>query len=113
GNSNHDPAEGDTFRYVPVREAQRRALELPRTGMAVAIDLGEDASGHPRNKRDVGERLALWALANDYKHKVPFTGPLYRGSRIEGDRMILSFDHVDRGLMVGDKDGLKPVREVP
>jgi len=112
GNPNHDPAEDPTYRYVPVREAQRRVQRVPRTGMVVAIDLGEDASGHPRNKRGVGERLALWALANDYGQKVPFTGPIYRNHRIDGDRVILTFDHVGGGLMVGDKDGLDPVREV-
>ena len=112
GNPNYDPSEDPTFRYVPVREAQRRVLRVPRTGMVVAIDLGEDASGHPRNKRDVGERLALWALANDYGQSVPFTGPVYRGHRLDGDRVILTFDHVGGGLMVGDKEGLDPVREV-
>jgi len=112
GLPNQDPDEDATFRYVPVREAQRRVLAVKNTGMVVAIDLGEDANGHPRNKQDVGERLAQWALAKDYKQSVPFSGPLYRGHRIAGDSMILSFDNVGGGLMIGDKNGLEPVQEV-
>ncbi|OGV67037.1 MAG: hypothetical protein A2498_13250 [Lentisphaerae bacterium RIFOXYC12_FULL_60_16] len=112
GNTVIRPMEEESFRYVPVREAQRRALELPHTGMAVAIDLGEDASGHPRNKQDVGERLARWALANTYNRKVPFSGPLYRSFSITGDTVVLRFDHVGSGLMVGDKNGLDPVHAV-
>ncbi|MEO6907041.1 MAG: sialate O-acetylesterase [Abditibacteriaceae bacterium] len=112
GLPNQDPDEDATFRYVPVREAQRRVLRVENTGMVVAIDLGEDANGHPRNKQDVGGRLALWALAKDYKRKVAFSGPLYRSYRIVGDKIILFFDHVGSGLMVGDKSGLEPVVEV-
>lgn len=129
GNPNSDPAEDPTFRYVPVREAQRRVTDrLPHTGLVVAIDLGEDASGHPRNKRDVGERLALWALAKQYGRPVVCAGPAYRGFRVQGEKMILTFEATGAGaqtlrggepgtggasgLMVGDKDGLAPVREV-
>jgi sialate O-acetylesterase len=107
-----DPDENPNYRYVPVREAQRRVLQLKNTGMVVAIDLGEDANGHPRNKQDVGARLAFWALANDYKRNIPFSGPLYRSHRIVGDKVILSFDHTGSGLIVGDKNGLEPVQEV-
>ena len=113
GNTVNEPDEEANYRYVPTREAQRRALALPHTGLAVAIDLGEDTQGHPRNKQDVGERLALWALAKDYGVRVPFSGPLYRSCRRDGDRMIVSFDYADSGLMVADKDGLAPVAEVP
>jgi sialate O-acetylesterase len=113
GNTVIQPMEEELFRYVPVREAQRRAAALPHTGLVVAIDLGEDASGHPRNKRDVGDRAALWARAKQYGQKVPCCGPMYRGFRREGDTMILSFDSADNGLMVADKDGLDPVKAVP
>jgi len=106
------PMDEETFRYVPVREAQRRALVLPNTGLAVAIDLGEDRNGHPRDKKDVGERLALWARAKTYGERIPFSGPLYRRCRIKGDAVILYFDHAGSGLMVGWKDGLAPVHEV-
>jgi len=110
---NLDAGNDGTYRYVPVREAQRRVLQLPNTGMVVAIDLGEDMAGHPRNKKDVGERLALWARANTYGEKIPYSGPLYRSYRIEGDRVILSFDYAGSGLMVGDKKtGMEPAYEV-
>ncbi|NIP16953.1 MAG: sialate O-acetylesterase, partial [Akkermansiaceae bacterium] len=65
GPSN-DPAGGG---WGPVREGQRRALRIPNTGMAVIIDIGEARDIHPRNKQDVGKRLARWALAKDYGKK--------------------------------------------
>jgi len=114
GLANQAPDEDDTFRYVPVREAQRRTLEVKNTGMVVAIDLGEDASGHPRNKQDVGDRLALWARAKEYKQEVPVSGPLFKSHKIVGNTIVLTFDHVGSGLMVADKkEGLEPVFEVP
>lgn len=116
GNPARTPDEDVASRYVPVREAQRRVLKEPKTGMVVAIDLGEDANGHPRNKMEVGERLALWALAKDYDQTNPFSGPLYKEHHIKADRVIVSFDHVGGGLMVGNKegpDGRSPVRETP
>jgi sialate O-acetylesterase len=106
------PDEEENFRYVPVREAQRRVMDLPNTGMACAIDAGEEANGHPRNKIDVGQRLALWALAKNYGKPVTFTGPLYRGISIKGHQVVVHFDHVGKGLMIGDKDGLNPVVEI-
>jgi sialate O-acetylesterase len=112
GKPVEQPAEEQSFRYVPVREAQRRAAQLPNTGLVVAIDLGEDANGHPRNKKDLGERAALWALAKTYNQPVPYSGPLFRDARIEGDRVIITFDHAESGLMIADKDGLDPVREI-
>lgn len=113
GKPVEEPAEEETFRYVPVRQAQRRAATMPNTGLVVAIDLGEEASGHPRNKKDVGERAALWAFTHQYKMPVPFTGPLYKDHRVDGNHVIIAFDHVGGGLMVGDKLGMEPVRELP
>lgn len=90
-----------------------KCLTIPNTGMAVTIDVGEANDIHPRNKKDVGERLALWALAKDYgKKNLVYSGPLYKGMKIEGDTVRLSFDHVGGGLMAGSKDGKKPVQEV-
>ncbi len=112
GKPVESPDEEENFRYVPVRQAQRRVMDMPNTGMVVALDLGEDASGHPRNKRDVGYRLALWALAKDYGRKIAYTGPVYKGVKFEGAKAVVSFDHVGAGLMVADKDGLDPVKEL-
>lgn len=94
--------------WAELREAQAMALTLPQTGMAVAIDIGDAKTIHPTNKKDVGERLALWALAKDYQKKNVFSGPVYRSMKIDGRRIILSFDYVDGGLIA--KDG-KPLSQ--
>lgn len=104
-----DPAGGG---WGPVREGQRRALRLPKTGMAVIIDIGDARDIHPKNKQDVGARLALWALAKDYGRKIVYSGPLYKSMKVEGDKIRLSFDSVGGGLMIGKKEGLKPTAEL-
>lgn len=97
--------------WGPVREGQRRALRLPHTGMAVTIDIGEAGDIHPKNKQDVGKRLALLALAKDYQKDVVPSGPLYKGMTKEDSKIRISFDHVGGGLMTGEKTGLDPVKE--
>jgi sialate O-acetylesterase len=84
-----------------VREAQFMTLtSSPNTGMAVAIDIGEVSNIHPKNKQDVGKRLALWALAKDYGMKdLVYSGPLYKGMKVEGDKIRISFDSIGSGLM--------------
>jgi sialate O-acetylesterase len=82
-----------------LREAQSLALKLPNTGQAVTIDIGETGDIHPRNKKDVGERLALIALAKDYGKAVPFSGPVYDSMKIESGKAILSFLHTEGGLL--------------
>ncbi len=96
-----DPNLADGWAFF--RDAQRQALNLPYTGMAVAIDIGDAEDIHPKNKRDVGERLARWALANQYSKNIEVSGPLYRSLRIEGNQAIAEFEHVGSGLMVGQK----------
>ena len=98
---------------APCRMAQSKALRVHNTGMAVTIDLGEPENLHPNNKFDVGNRLALWALAKDYGRKDLFcSGPLYKGMKIEDNKIRISFDYVGKGLMVGSKTGREPVKEV-
>jgi sialate O-acetylesterase len=80
--------------------------------MAVIIDIGTAGNIHPPNKQDVGKRLALWALANDYGKKLVFSGPLYKSHVVEGSKVRVSFDHVGGGLMVGRKNGTAPTEEV-
>ncbi len=100
--------------WARVREAQRKSLTIPNTGMAVIIDIGLANNIHPKNKQDVGLRLALWALAKTYGRKnLVCSGPLYRGCKVEGGAMRIEFDYVGSGLMVGEKIGLAPTREVP
>jgi sialate O-acetylesterase len=84
-----------------IRETQFKTLRLlPNTGMAVTIDIGEQWDVHPRNKWDVGERLARWALAKTYGHKdVVYSGPLYKEMRIEQNTIRILFNYTDGGLV--------------
>ena len=89
-----------------IRDLQRQCLSIPHTGMACAIDIGDAADIHPKNKADVGERLALWALRNEYgQPELVASGPLYREMAIEADRIRLRFDWLGGGLVVGSKRG--------
>ncbi len=108
---NKQPAGGDG--YAKVREAERKALDIPNTGMAVIIDIGETNNIHPRNKQDVGIRLAQWAFAGPYGLGVVASGPLYKRHAVEGGAIRVHFDNVGKGLMIGEKKGLEPTREVP
>ena len=84
--------------WAELREAQMLALRLPNTGMAVAIDIGDDTDLHPLNKQDVGLRLALNALAGVYGRNVPYSGPMFKGMSREGKTLKIDFDHVYGGL---------------
>lgn len=95
------PAESN---WAMLREAQRQALALPKTGMAVAIDIGEWNDIHPLNKKDVGERLALVAQKVAYGEEVVYSGPTYESMEIEGNKVILTFDNIGSGLKVKGKD---------
>lgn len=83
-----------------VREAMLKTLALPKTGMAITIDVGEANDIHPKNKQAVGHRLAQWALDTVYAQKVPATsGPLPAGHEIRGREIVLRFKHTDGGLV--------------
>ncbi|MGQ1947064.1 sialate O-acetylesterase [Geofilum sp. OHC36d9] len=86
-----------------LRDAQRRMLDIPNTGMAVTLDIGNVNDIHPAKKQEVGERLALWALANDYGIETPFSGPLLRGHEVIGNKVRLTFEHVYDGLVLKSK----------
>ncbi|PIW98748.1 MAG: glycosyl hydrolase family 2 [Ignavibacteria bacterium CG_4_8_14_3_um_filter_37_9] len=89
-----------------LREQQLLTLALPNTGMAVTLDIGNPENVHPANKKEVGDRLAFWALAKNYHKKVFFSGPLYKSQKISRDKIILSFEYVDGGLLITeDKRG--------
>lgn len=91
-------------------EAQVASLKIPGTGMAVTTDLVDDITDiHPRNKLDVGNRLALWALAKDFGEKdLVYSGPLYKSMAVEGSKVRLQFAYVGGGLK--SRDG-KPLSE--
>ena len=83
-----------------LQEAQLLSLSTPNTGMVVTTDIGNLDDIHPKNKQDVGKRLALWALAKDYgRDKLAYSGPIYKSMKVEGDKIRLSFDHVQGGLI--------------
>jgi sialate O-acetylesterase len=89
--------------WAATREAQLKTLAVPNTGMAVAIDLGEWNDIHPDNKKDVGERLALWAqrIAYGDQHLV-VSGPLFDTAIIDNNRIIIRFTHTGSGLITRD-----------
>jgi len=96
--------DGGAVRDWPrMREAMLKTLKVKNTGMAIAIDVGEANNIHPKNKQEVGRRLALWALGTVYGQKVPATsGPLPSGHEFRGGEVVLKFDHADGGLVAKD-----------
>ncbi|MGE5295744.1 MAG: sialate O-acetylesterase [Solirubrobacterales bacterium] len=93
--------------WAELREAQTMTLEVPHTGMAVIIDIGDAKDIHPKNKQDVGKRLALWALANTYGKNVVYSGPLYTAMDKSGGKIVLHFDHLGGGLVAQGGGPLK------
>ena len=83
-----------------LREAQRNILKIPKTGMVVTLDIGENYDIHPSNKHDVGYRLAGLALTNDYDQNNIASGPLYRDFEISGNKILVNFDYVGSGLTI-------------
>jgi len=94
-------------KWAELREAQLQTLALENTGMAVTIDIGDADDVHPRNKQDVGLRLALIARANTYGQDVAFSGPIFNSYHIEGDKIRIRFKYVDSSLKVKDNTLLK------
>lgn len=90
-----------------LREQQLQALSIPKSGMVVTMDIGNLKDIHPKNKQEVGRRLALQALAKDYGMKVASDGPQFREMSVVDDKAILHFDHVGDGLVIYAGDDLK------
>ena len=86
--------------WAELREAQLVTLDVPATGMAVAIDIGESADIHPRNKQEIGRRLALQALKVAYGRDILASGPLYESMTIRGGEVHLRFTSTGSGLAV-------------
>jgi len=83
--------------------AQQKCLEIPNTGMAVTLDIGDVKDIHPGNKSEVGRRLALWALADSYgKSDIVKSGPLYAGHGVAAGAVEIRFDHIGGGLATRD-----------
>ena len=95
--------EEDPFILPVFWEAQEAALAITNTGMAVIHDVGDVRDIHPRNKQEVGRRLALLALAKTYgKTDTAFSGPSFKSLTIEGGLLRVQFDHADGGLVARD-----------
>ena len=91
-----------------IREAQRRTARSTRNaGLIVTIDVGEAHDIHPKNKLDVGRRMARWALAEAYGRKLTATGPMFQKMKAEGSKLVLTFDDVGAGLKIRDGDKLQ------
>jgi sialate O-acetylesterase len=84
--------------WAELREAQLMTLKLKNAGMAVITDIGDPKDIHPKPKQPVGERLALAARGIAYHEPITYSGPLYTSNRIDGNKMILSFKSVGKGL---------------
>ena len=96
---NYLPSESN---WAVLRESQFKALKVPNTAMAVAIDLGEWNDIHPDNKKDVGERLALAALKTAYGEDLIYSGPLFQSATVEGDKIVVRFTNTGSGLVTTD-----------
>jgi sialate O-acetylesterase len=100
---------GDGIPCAELWEAElMTAKNVPHTGIALTMDIGEEHDIHPKNKQEVGRRLALWALGTVYGQKIVYSGPIYKSMAIEGSKIKIAFDHIGGGLM--SRDG-KPLTE--
>lgn len=97
-----NPSQSD---WAELRDAQNYTLALPQTGQAVIIDIGEANDIHPRNKQDVGLRLALAAEKVAYGKDIVYSGPVYQSMTTNGNKIILSFTNTGSGLWAKDKYG--------
>lgn len=94
-----------TVDWPALREAQTKTLQVsPNTAMAVTIDIGETNDIHPKNKKDVGLRLALGAQKIAYGQNIVYSGPMYKSHIIQDNKIIISFNHTGSGLVSKDGD---------
>lgn len=95
--------EPDDTDWAKLRQSQVEAAnKIPNSGLAVAIDIGDASDIHPKNKQDVGKRLAAWALAKDYGQNIEYSGPTYASHAVEGGKIRLTFGHANGGLVAKD-----------
>ena len=100
---NYLPSESG---WATLRQQQLQTLAVPNTAMAVAIDLGEWNDIHPDNKKDVGIRLALAARKLAYNENLVYSGPLFQSAQIDGNKIVVSFQHIGSGLITNDGEEL-------
>jgi sialate O-acetylesterase len=95
-----NPSDSTGQTYAFLREAQSQTLDLPNTGQALAIDLGDPDDIHPTNKQDVGRRLALLAKNRVYGYQAEDTGPTFANVRLGGAALVATFSHSAGGLTI-------------
>jgi sialate O-acetylesterase len=100
-----DVSANEGSNWAELREAQEKALELPNTSMAISLDIGDPADIHPRNKQDVGKRLALAALNTVYNKDIPYQNPRLLNITWEAASAVLNFENTGTGLVAKDKYG--------
>jgi len=103
GKREQYPSEAN---WSELRDAQLQTLKLPNTSMAVTIDIGDERDIHPKNKQDVGHRLALLALSDVYKRDVVASGPIYLSQKIRWGKIYLKFGNIAGGLRTTDAEDL-------
>jgi sialate O-acetylesterase len=81
-----------------LREAQTKSLSSPNTGMALAIDIGDTKDIHPKNKKEVGRRLAMVAMKEAYGENITCSGPMYQSMAMEGNKIRITFKNIGSGL---------------
>ena len=86
------------------RNAQKGILNIPRTGMIVTLDIGEDYDIHPSNKHDVGDRFSRIAINRLYGGENTESGPTFESSAVDGDKISIYFDHTGSGLEIRNTD---------
>jgi len=86
-----------------LRDAQRYGLKLPKTGMVSTLDIGLLTTVHPPYKKEVGDRLARFALANEYGKKLVSSGPIFEKATASGNELLLEFASIGSGLLASDK----------
>lgn len=99
----NDPGDSSRQAWAWLRAAQAQALALPETAMAVTIDIGESDNLHPKNKQEIGRRLALIARAKIYGIPGDWSGPVYRSCARAGAALRVQFDHAQEGLIAHDR----------
>ena len=105
--ANYDTGHSLVWNWPELCEAQLQTLAVPKTGMAVAVDIGDPHDIHPKNKQEVGRRLALAAQAIAYGKDVVYSGPIYESMAVEGGKVRVHFKHVEGGLMAKGGAALK------
>jgi sialate O-acetylesterase len=107
-NHGATPDQPSESAWAELREAELMTAEqIPQTGLAVTIDVGDPNNVHPHRKLEVGQRLAIWAEGTIYKHPIEYSGPLYESMKIEGGEVHVRFTHVGAGLEAHKDEDLR------